>query len=267
MRLFFLALAVLFNSMMIEYLETYTNYDRLSPYTWESGEFRELKLGKVFSGRDDIDCEELAGQMIEHEFDLTKLKSNPLPSLRFPVRRPVEFKKLSNAYRTIFDDLQYFPIPEPKSAGTPDVVFEDGWMDARSYGGDRKHEGCDVMGNKRERGFYPVVSITGGTVEKVGWLEQGGWRIGIRAPSGAYFYYAHLFRYDRQWKEGDQVTAGQLLGYMGDSGYGKTEGTVGNFEVHLHLGIYIKTDHYEEMAVNPYWVLRYLKKYRLKYDY
>ena len=54
---------------------------------------------------------------------------------------------------------------------------------------------------------------------------------------------------------------------MGDTGYGKTEGTIGNFDVHLHLGIYIRTDHLEEMSVNPYWILRYLEKRKLVFSY
>ena len=54
---------------------------------------------------------------------------------------------------------------------------------------------------------------------------------------------------------------------MGDSGYGAQEGTVGNFPVHLHVGIYLKTDNYEELSVNPYWVLRYLEKRRLKANF
>ncbi len=123
------------------------------------------------------------------------------------------------------------------------------------------------MGTERERGFYPVISISDGTVEKIGWLEQGGWRIGIRTESGAYLYYAHLYSYAPDLKQGDKVKAGSLLGYMGDSGYGKQENTVGNFAVHLHLGIYIRTDHYEELSVNPYWILKYLEKYKLKYNY
>ena len=61
--------------------------------------------------------------------------------------------------------------------------------------------------------------------------------------------------------------AGELIGYMGDTGYGKTEGTRGNFDVHLHVGIYIKTDHNEEMSVNPYWILKWLEKRRLVFTY
>lgn len=109
--------------------------------------------------------------------------------------------------------------------------------------------------------------MTGGTVEQVGWLEKGGWRIGIRAPLGAYFYYAHLYQYAQKWQIGDKVEPGTLLGYMGDSGYGVQEGTVGNFAVHLHLGIYLMTDHYQEISINPYWVLRYSERFMRKADY
>ncbi len=87
--------------------------------------------------------------------------------------------------------------------------------------------------------------MTDGIIEKIGWLEMGGWRIGVRAPGGAYLYYAHLYSYAGDFKEGDRIKAGELIGYMGDTGYGKTEGTRGNFDVHLHVGIYIKTDHNE----------------------
>lgn len=98
-----------------------------------------------------------------------------------------------------------------------------------------------------------------GSVEAVGWLPLGGYRIGIRSPSGGYFYYAHLSSYERDWKEGDSIKAGEILGFMGDTGYG-SEGTKGKFPVHLHLGIYIQTPYSREMSVNPYWVLKAVQK-------
>lgn len=54
---------------------------------------------------------------------------------------------------------------------------------------------------------------------------------------------------------------------MGDSGYSKVEGTVGNFDVHLHLGIYIKTKNYNEISVNPFWILKYLESKTLSFSY
>ena len=68
--------------------------------------------------------------------------------------------------------------------------------------------------------------MTSGTVAKIGWLPLGGYRIGIRASHGGYFYYAHLASYEKNFQIGEPVKAGQILGYMGDTGYGE-EGTAG----------------------------------------
>lgn len=54
------------------------------------------------------------------------------------------------------------------------------------------------------------------------------------------------------------MAAGDILGYMGDTGYGE-EGTTGKFPVHLHVGIYVRTDAVAELAVNPYPVLKYVE--------
>ena len=123
------------------------------------------------------------------------------------------------------------------------------------------------MASNNERGYFPIISITNGVVENMGWLEQGGYRIGIRTEKGAYFYYAHLYSYIDGLKEGDKVVPGQIIGFMGDTGYSKVEGTTGNFAVHLHLGIYIETMNSGELSINPYSILRYLDDKILEYNY
>ena len=163
--------------------------------------------------------------------------------------------------QSIWDDVRYFPIAESTSDPKLTVSYANSWMGERNYGGKRGHEGCDLIANKNERGLYPILSMTDGVVEKKGWLEKGGYRIGIKAPGGAYFYYAHLDSY-ANIEIGDEVKAGDVLGFMGDSGYGP-EGTVGQFAVHLHLGIYIYPNNIET-SVNPYWVLRYIEKSKVK---
>ncbi len=174
--------------------------------------------------------------------------------------REEPYRELMASYQAIWDDLVYFPVDS-------EVTYEDSWMYERNYGGERGHEGTDLMPPENIRGKYPVMSITEGVVEKIGWLEKGGYRIGVRSPHGGYFYYAHLSSYGREFKVGDKVYPGELLGYMGDTGYSKIEGTTGNFDVHLHLGIYIRTAHLQELSINPYWILRYLEGYKLKYRY
>ena len=82
----------------------------------------------------------------------------------------------------------------------------------------------------------------------IGWLELGGWRIGITSENGIYYYYAHLDSY-APLSVGDTVTAGQLLGFMGNTGYSKVEGTKGKFDVHLHFGIYVTDENGTELAL------------------
>lgn len=148
----------------------------------------------------------------------------------------------------ILQDVKCFPVRGDAYS------FEDGYGEGRNYGGNRKHEGIDIMSKEGKRGVQEVQSVSRGVVEQIGWLELGGYRVGIRSPRGVYFYYAHLDRYAPGLKKGDTVKAGTLLGYMGDTGYGK-EGTRGQFPVHLHFGIYYNQGE-EEKSVNPYRVLQ-----------
>ncbi|MCI8940361.1 MAG: M23 family metallopeptidase [Dorea sp.] len=161
-------------------------------------------------------------------------------------------------------DVRYFPIPLSEADASLGTSYVDSWMGEREYKGKGVHEGTDIMADRNKRGIYPVVSISDGIVTNLGWLEKGGYRIGITSPSGVYFYYAHLDSYG-DIQEGDTVMAGQFLGFMGDSGYGE-EGTVGQFPVHLHLGIY-SFEEGKEISVNPYYVLLELEDKKLKYYY
>ena len=179
-------------------------------------------------------------------------------------KRNPSYESYRNTCRAIWNTVKYFPIPESEKPGRKFVSFADSWMEERNYGGKRGHEGTDLMAGENVRGLYPIISITDGTVAKIGWLEKGGNRIGIWTEAGADFYYAHLDSY-ANLKVGDQVKAGQLLGFMGDTGYGEA-GTKGMFPVHLHLGIYIYPDG-TEMSINPYAILKYAEQKKLRYRY
>ena len=266
---------IVMEALLIHWMLKDPEYRNLTAYSSESDGFRSMKLGESIAQSPSLDVKQLTAWMITNDFDLCSFDAssngtfldNSYEMNSLLRVKPIEFQKLCKAYETILADLVYFPIPASTDSKVPSVSFEDSWQDERTYGGKRRHEGCDIMGDGKPRGFYPVISMSDGTIEKIGWLEQGGWRIGIRSPHGAYLYYAHLYNYSQEWKEGDMVKAGELLGFMGDSGYSLTEGAVGNFPVHLHLGIYLATDHHEELSVNPYWILKYLTKFQLKYAY
>ena len=176
-----------------------------------------------------------------------------------------EFAFYTNVIDSLIIDMEYFPVARSKTRKTW-VEYEDSWGNERTYGGTRTHEGCDIMSEENKRGVMPVIAASGGTVTNLGWLELGGWRIGITSDNGIYYYYAHLDSYADNMAEGTKIRKGQLIGYMGDSGYSKVEGTVGKFDVHLHFGIYIYADG-KETALNPYYLLKNISNKILYYQY
>lgn len=203
--------------------------------------------------------------LLESKFGYQDLKKPLIEDIFNKLEK--EWKKEENyseyiqTTEAIWNDVKYFPVPEFTSDKSMKVTYENSWMNERTYGGERGHEGTDIMASKDERGLYPIISMTDGVVEKMGWLDKGGYRIGILSPKGTYFYYAHLDSY-ADLKVGDEIKAGDILGFMGDSGYGP-EGTTGKFAVHLHLGIYVYPNG-KEMSINPYWILRYIENRKVK---
>ena len=138
---------------------------------------------------------------------------------------------------------------------------------SRSYGYQRLHFGHDLMGSIGT----PVIAIESGIVEAVGWNQYGGWRIGIRSfDQKRYYYYAHLRKdhpYAEGLEEGDIVQAGDVIGYLGMTGYSVKE-NVNNINVpHLHFGIQLIFNEVQKEGPNQIWVNLYdltdfLKKHR-----
>ena len=125
-----------------------------------------------------------------------------------------KFLECYNAYYAVINDIKYFPVAKD-NVNNIFVSYEDSWGEKRTYGGDRHHEGTDIMSGNNEEGYFPVISMTDGVVEKKGWLELGGYRLGIRSPSGGYYYYAHLNSYADGIEEGKEIKAGSVIGTMG----------------------------------------------------
>lgn len=201
------------------------------------------------SGRSDLP-ELLTTSMLNGHFHPDTISAENAAYLLY---KKSSYLQLKNYYKAIWNDLQYFPV------ASADIYFENSWMETRTYGSSRHHEGTDLFGPVNISGYYPVISITDGIIEQKGWLPLGGYRIGVRSVSGGYFYYAHLSSYEEAISQGKRVSAGDILGFMGNTGYGD-EGTSGMFPVHLHLGIYIHTPEGQEISVNPYPVLQCLRK-------
>lgn len=125
---------------------------------------------------------------------------------------------------------------------------------SRSFGFARKHLGNDIMGSLGT----PIVAVEGGVVEAMGWNRYGGWRIGIRSfDSKRYYYYAHLQKdkpYANDLKEGDIVQAGDLLGFMGRTGYSDKENVNNITAVHLHFGMQLVFEESQKECMSEIWV-------------
>jgi murein DD-endopeptidase MepM/ murein hydrolase activator NlpD len=104
----------------------------------------------------------------------------------------------------------------------------------------------------------PIVSVEGGTVECIGWNQYGGWRLGIRSHDGKRsYYYAHLRKdkpYAQGIKEGANVKPGQVIGYMGMTGYSTTENVNGMNVPHLHFGLQLIFDESQKEGENQIWL-------------
>ena len=104
----------------------------------------------------------------------------------------------------------------------------------------------------------PIMCIESGTVEALGWNQYGGWRIGIRSFDGKrYYYYAHLrknYPYHKSLQEGSVVQAGDVIGYLGRTGYSRTENTNNIDDPHLHFGIQLIFDESQKEGNNEIWI-------------
>lgn len=125
---------------------------------------------------------------------------------------------------------------------------------SRTYGYSRPHLGHDLMSATGT----PVVAIESGTVEVMGWNQYGGWRVGIRSfDKMRYYYYAHL-RKDKPYHddlfENKVVKAGDVIGYVGRTGYSSNENVNNISTSHLHLGLELIFDESQKESNNEIWI-------------
>ena len=125
---------------------------------------------------------------------------------------------------------------------------------SRSFGFARKHLGNDLMGGLGT----PIVAVEGGVVEAMGWNRYGGWRIGIRSfDSKRYYYYAHLQKdtpFAKDLYVGKIVQPGDVIGFMGRTGYSDKENTNNIETVHLHFGMQLVFDESQKECNSEIWI-------------
>ncbi|MFP5321936.1 MAG: peptidoglycan DD-metalloendopeptidase family protein [Acidimicrobiia bacterium] len=130
-----------------------------------------------------------------------------------------------------------FPVGEPYS-------FIDSWGFPRMVGTEYQHghQGVDIMAPFGT----PLYAVERGIITRVGVDVLGGTKLWLKGQSGTYYYYAHLQSYAEGMVEGALVNAGDLVGYVGDTGNAQGGAPHLHFQVHPGGG----------EPVNPYGLLK-----------
>jgi murein DD-endopeptidase MepM/ murein hydrolase activator NlpD len=167
----------------------------------------------------------------------------------YKIRKRAVNSDASGEWQEVYGLKAFSPI-----AKTFPFSHYDDFGASRSYGYSRPHLGHDMMAAVGT----PVIAVESGTVEIIGWNQYGGWRVGIRSfDKKRYYYYAHL-RQNRPFhvdlKEGAEVHAGDVIGYVGRTGY-STKENVNNIEQsHLHWGLELIFDESQKECDNEIWI-------------
>ena len=112
-----------------------------------------------------------------------------------------------------------FPVYGPSS-------FTDTFRAARAGVG--WHHGEDIFAPLGA----PLLAVADGTVFSVGWNDRGGYRLWLRDRQGNQFYYAHLSAFSPLAVDGNEVKAGAVIGFVGNTGDAQTTPYHLHFEIH-----------------------------------
>ena len=96
----------------------------------------------------------------------------------------------------------------------------------------------------------PVLACADGTVFSVGWNNVGGNRLWLRDGQGNEFYYAHLSAYSPAAKDGNRVKAGEVIGFIGNTG--DAEGTPYHLHFEIHPVAYLSLGYDGAVDPTPY---------------
>jgi len=114
--------------------------------------------------------------------------------------------------------------------------------------GDRPHEAVDMLAPRNT----PIHAVESGTIAKLFTSKQGGLTIYQYDPGGKLcYYYAHLERYADGLHEGQPVSRGDVIGYVGTSGNAPAN------TPHLHFAVFeLDADRkwWHGRAIDPYLV-------------
>jgi murein DD-endopeptidase MepM/ murein hydrolase activator NlpD len=159
----------------------------------------------------------------------------PTPPGSNPAPPPIVQDPPTDVRPRLTDGGYVFPVYGPAS-------FSDDFAAARATTG--WHHGNDVFAPLGA----PLLAVTDGTLFLVGWNDVGGNRLWLRDAAGNEFYYAHLSAFSPLAREGAQVKAGDVIGFVGATGDAVGTPPHLHFEIHPRELLWMGYDG----VVNPY---------------
>jgi len=121
---------------------------------------------------------------------------------------------------------------------------------AETRGGNRPHEAVDMLAPRNT----PIHAVESGTIAKLFTSKAGGLTIYQFDPTGHLcYYYAHLERYADGLKDGQAVSQGDVIGYVGTSGNAPPN------TPHLHFAVFeLNADKrwWQGRPLDPYLVFK-----------
>jgi murein DD-endopeptidase MepM/ murein hydrolase activator NlpD len=109
-----------------------------------------------------------------------------------------------------------FPVDPNPTYGS--LVCLNNFGGPSSANGACSHAGVDIGNDQISGQGRPLLACVDGFVEKDEAFSSAGLTRILRDGLGTYYRYHHLDSYESTVNEGDPVTAGQVIGYMGKSG-------------------------------------------------
>jgi murein DD-endopeptidase MepM/ murein hydrolase activator NlpD len=109
-----------------------------------------------------------------------------------------------------------FPVDTSPEYGS--VVCLNNFGGLSGANGECNHAGVDIGEAEIDVPGRPLLACADGLVEKDEAFSSAGLTRILRDGLGTYYRYHHLDSYESSLNEGDPVTAGQVIGYMGTTG-------------------------------------------------
>ena len=191
-------------------------------------------VGDYRSARREVSSElvDLGDERVEVSGDLVQAKDWD-KAMRTDVRDARVQLLAFEAGSEIFVTGMHFPVDDPHD-------YIDSWQAPRSGG--RQHQGIDIFATAGTNLF----AVERGVITNMGNNSLGGIKLWLYGESGTTYYYAHLLRFAPGIREGMVVDAGDVVGFVGNTGNAATTPSHLHFEIHPNNG----------PAVNPTPLLR-----------